>query len=90
MTFFPVTLLRSSLCTTLAPSFRDCRAPLDLPITIFVYRWIRHQQERMLLIFLSDDTSSPALSHCDVDDGKVVFVPWVETDFRTGEAPWWA
>ncbi|KAK7290942.1 hypothetical protein RIF29_05745 [Crotalaria pallida] len=33
---------------------------------------------------------SLALSHCDVDDGKVVFVPWVETDFRTGEAPWWA
>ncbi|KAF1859088.1 hypothetical protein Lal_00000914 [Lupinus albus] len=33
---------------------------------------------------------SLALSHADVDDGKVVFVPWVETDFRTGEAPWWA
>ncbi|KAI4322607.1 hypothetical protein L6164_022284 [Bauhinia variegata] len=35
---------------------------------------------------------SLALAHCDVniDDGKVVFVPWVETDFRTGEDPWWA
>ncbi|XP_022749076.1 cytochrome b6-f complex iron-sulfur subunit, chloroplastic-like [Durio zibethinus] len=33
---------------------------------------------------------SLALVHADVDDGKVVFVPWVETDFRTGEAPWWA
>ncbi|KAK6919479.1 hypothetical protein RJ641_015383 [Dillenia turbinata] len=33
---------------------------------------------------------SLALAHCDVDEGKVVFVPWVETDFRTGEAPWWA
>ncbi|XP_017971970.1 PREDICTED: cytochrome b6-f complex iron-sulfur subunit, chloroplastic [Theobroma cacao] len=33
---------------------------------------------------------SLALAHADVDDGKVVFVPWVETDFRTGEAPWWA
>ncbi|KAK7401995.1 hypothetical protein VNO78_13917 [Psophocarpus tetragonolobus] len=33
---------------------------------------------------------SLALAHCDVDDGKVVFVPWVETDFRTGDAPWWA
>ncbi|GAB4825035.1 hypothetical protein Ancab_007908 [Ancistrocladus abbreviatus] len=33
---------------------------------------------------------SLALAHCDVDDGKVVFVPWVEEDFRTGEAPWWA
>nr|P08980.2 RecName: Full=Cytochrome b6-f complex iron-sulfur subunit, chloroplastic; AltName: Full=Plastohydroquinone:plastocyanin oxidoreductase iron-sulfur protein; AltName: Full=Rieske iron-sulfur protein; Short=ISP; Short=RISP; Flags: Precursor [Spinacia oleracea]7QRM_D Chain D, Cytochrome b6-f complex iron-sulfur subunit, chloroplastic [Spinacia oleracea]7QRM_L Chain L, Cytochrome b6-f complex iron-sulfur subunit, chloroplastic [Spinacia oleracea]7ZYV_D Chain D, Cytochrome b6-f complex iron-sulfur len=33
---------------------------------------------------------SLALAHCDVDDGKVVFVPWTETDFRTGEAPWWS
>ncbi|RLM80093.1 cytochrome b6-f complex iron-sulfur subunit [Panicum miliaceum] len=32
---------------------------------------------------------SLALVHADVDDGKVLFVPWVETDFRTGEAPWW-
>ncbi|KAJ6878252.1 cytochrome b6-f complex iron-sulfur subunit [Populus alba x Populus x berolinensis] len=33
---------------------------------------------------------SLALAHCDIDDGKVVFVPWVETDFRTGENPWWS
>ncbi|TKY66910.1 Cytochrome b6-f complex iron-sulfur subunit [Spatholobus suberectus] len=33
---------------------------------------------------------SLALAYCDVDDGKVVSVPWVETDFRTGDAPWWA
>jgi cytochrome b6-f complex iron-sulfur subunit len=33
---------------------------------------------------------SLALAHADIDDGKVVFVPWVETDFRTGEEPWWA
>lgn len=33
---------------------------------------------------------SLALAHVDIDDGKVVFVPWVETDFRTGDAPWWA
>ncbi|CAM8951823.1 unnamed protein product [Rhodiola kirilowii] len=33
---------------------------------------------------------SLALAHVDIDDGKVVFVPWLETDFRTGEAPWWA
>ncbi|KAM1007566.1 hypothetical protein ACFX13_004188 [Malus domestica] len=32
---------------------------------------------------------SLALAHADIDDGKV-FVPWVETDFRTGEAPWWS
>lgn len=35
-------------------------------------------------------TQSLALAHVDIDDGKVLFVPWVETDFRTGEAPWWA
>ncbi|XP_047306926.1 cytochrome b6-f complex iron-sulfur subunit, chloroplastic [Impatiens glandulifera] len=34
---------------------------------------------------------SLALAHADVnEDGKVLFVPWVETDFRTGEAPWWS
>ncbi|KAL9270031.1 Cytochrome b6-f complex iron-sulfur subunit, chloroplastic-like protein [Drosera capensis] len=33
---------------------------------------------------------SLALAHCDIDDGKVVFRPWVEDDFRTGLAPWWA
>ncbi|KAK9092286.1 hypothetical protein Syun_027197 [Stephania yunnanensis] len=33
---------------------------------------------------------SLALAHADLDDGKVLFVPWVETDFRTGEDPWWA
>ncbi|XP_020154609.1 cytochrome b6-f complex iron-sulfur subunit, chloroplastic-like [Aegilops tauschii subsp. strangulata] len=30
-----------------------------------------------------------ALVHADVDDGRVIFVPWVETDFRTGENPRW-
>ncbi|AQK59453.1 cytochrome b6-f complex iron-sulfur subunit [Zea mays] len=33
---------------------------------------------------------SLALVHADVDDGKVLFVPWVETDFRTGQDPWWS
>ncbi|RWW02267.1 hypothetical protein GW17_00034660 [Ensete ventricosum] len=39
---------------------------------------------------LAQGLKSLALAHVDVDDGKVVFVPWVETDFRTGEDPWWA
>lgn len=33
---------------------------------------------------------SLALAHADVVDDKIVFVPWIETDFRTGENPWWA
>lgn len=33
---------------------------------------------------------SLALVHADVNDGKVAFTPWEETDFRTGENPWWA
>ncbi|KAJ4729921.1 Cytochrome b6-f complex iron-sulfur subunit [Melia azedarach] len=33
---------------------------------------------------------SLALAHANIEDGKVVFVPWTETDFRTGDAPWWA
>ena len=24
------------------------------------------------------------------DDDKVVLSPWTDTDFRTGDAPWWA
>ena len=31
-----------------------------------------------------------ALAHTDVKEGvDVNLVPWTETDFRTGEAPWW-
>jgi cytochrome b6-f complex iron-sulfur subunit len=33
---------------------------------------------------------SLALAHTKVDDDQVVVSPWTETDFRTGEAPWWA
>lgn len=33
---------------------------------------------------------SLALAHVDVVDDKVVFSPWTETDFRTGEQPWWS
>ncbi|MFB2975116.1 cytochrome b6-f complex iron-sulfur subunit [Microseira sp. BLCC-F43] len=33
---------------------------------------------------------SLALVHANVEDDKVVFTPWTETDFRTGENPWWA
>jgi len=31
-----------------------------------------------------------ALAHTKVDDdGFVQIKPWKETDFRTGEKPWW-
>jgi cytochrome b6-f complex iron-sulfur subunit len=34
---------------------------------------------------------SLALAHADVtDEDKVALSPWTETDFRTGEKPWWA
>ncbi len=33
---------------------------------------------------------SLALAHADIQDDKVVLSPWTETDFRTGEEPWWA
>jgi len=32
---------------------------------------------------------SLALVHTEEVDGKVILKPWTETDFRTGEAPWW-
>jgi cytochrome b6-f complex iron-sulfur subunit len=34
---------------------------------------------------------SLALAHTDVTEtGEVSLTPWTETDFRTGEKPWWA
>jgi len=34
---------------------------------------------------------SLALAHADVtEDGKVSLTPWTETDFRTGDNPWWS
>ena len=33
---------------------------------------------------------SLALAHADVAEDVVSLTPWVETDFRTEEAPWWA
>eukprot|EP00252_Welwitschia_mirabilis_P021340 TRINITY_DN545_c0_g2_i1.p1 TRINITY_DN545_c0_g2~~TRINITY_DN545_c0_g2_i1.p1 ORF type:complete len:224 (+),score=42.67 TRINITY_DN545_c0_g2_i1:137-808(+) len=33
---------------------------------------------------------SLALARASVVDDNIVFAPWSETDFRTGEAPWWS
>jgi cytochrome b6-f complex iron-sulfur subunit len=33
---------------------------------------------------------SLALAHVNVEDDKIALTPWTETDFRTGEDPWWA
>ncbi|MEL7038791.1 MAG: cytochrome b6-f complex iron-sulfur subunit [Cyanobacteria bacterium J06592_8] len=33
---------------------------------------------------------SLALAHANVEADKVSFTTWTETDFRTGENPWWA
>jgi len=34
---------------------------------------------------------SLAMAHADTnEEGKVVFSPWKEEDFRTGTAPWWS
>lgn len=33
---------------------------------------------------------SLALVHAKVEDNKVSFTSWTETDFRTNEDPWWA
>jgi cytochrome b6-f complex iron-sulfur subunit len=33
---------------------------------------------------------SLALVHATVADDKLSFTPWTETDFRTGDNPWWS
>ena len=30
------------------------------------------------------------LAHAKVADDKILLTPWTETDFRTGDAAWWA
>lgn len=43
------------------------------------------------VILVNSMEQSLALAHADTDDsGKVLFVPWDKTDFRTGDAPWWS
>jgi len=37
----------------------------------------------------STNVQSLALAHTDIKDDGVFFSPWKETDFRTGEKPWW-
>lgn len=32
---------------------------------------------------------SLALVHANVEEDKILLTPWTETDFRTGEEPWW-
>lgn len=32
---------------------------------------------------------SLALVHANVENDKIAFTPWTETDFRTGDEPWW-
>ncbi|KAK6120618.1 hypothetical protein DH2020_045638 [Rehmannia glutinosa] len=59
-------------------------APLIFLLTFHTFRILVADNDFYLLV------QSLALAHADIDDGKVVFVPWVETDFRTGENPWWS
>jgi cytochrome b6-f complex iron-sulfur subunit len=33
---------------------------------------------------------SLAIVHAAVEEDKLSFTPWTETDFRTGDDPWWA
>jgi cytochrome b6-f complex iron-sulfur subunit len=33
---------------------------------------------------------SLALAHAKVEDDKILLTAWTETDFRTGDAAWWA
>lgn len=62
------------------------------PILLFNFQSLLHLSitRTVMYTFVVLVGQSLALAHCDIDDGKVVFVPWVETDFRTGDAPWWA
>ncbi|KAK1430975.1 hypothetical protein QVD17_14135 [Tagetes erecta] len=75
--------------------WRNCKGSVDLSSgkNVLVFGWL--SEAIGVKIGIQIDSShivlvSLALAHADIDDGKVVFVPWVETDFRTGEPPWWS
>ena len=52
--------------------------------------WLGHATEPCVHPPCLARSQSLALAHTTVDDsGNVLLSGWTETDFRTGEAPWW-
>jgi len=40
--------------------------------------------------FVVQFTEAAQAAHAKVADDKILLTPWTETDFRTGDAAWWA
>ncbi|KAK9757111.1 hypothetical protein RND81_01G140500 [Saponaria officinalis] len=75
----------NAVCTHLG-----CVVPFNSAEKIFICPCHGSQYNNQGRVVRGPAPLSLALAQCDVVDGKVVFVPWVETDFRTGEEPWWS
>ncbi|KAF9611513.1 hypothetical protein IFM89_032559 [Coptis chinensis] len=75
----------NAVCTHLG-----CVVPFNKAENKFICPCHGSQYNNQGLVVRGPAPLSLALAHADIDDGKVLFVPWVETDFRTGQDPWWA
>eukprot|EP00871_Galdieria_phlegrea_P001524 jgi/Galph1/2372/GphlegSOOS_G1058.1 len=75
----------NSVCTHLG-----CVVPWNAGQNKFICPCHGSQYDKTGKVVRGPAPLSLALSHVEEDeDGNVLFKDWKETDFRTGEAPWW-
>jgi hypothetical protein len=60
--------------------------PRQIDVPCFLTCLLLEADPKLAILFLQ----SLALAHADTVDDKVVLSAWTETDFRTGEKPWWS
>jgi cytochrome b6-f complex iron-sulfur subunit len=75
----------NAVCTHLG-----CVVPFNGPENKFICPCHGSQYNNQGLVVRGPAPLSLALAHVDVTDDKVFFTSWSETDFRTGENPWWS
>ena len=76
----------SSICTHLG-----CVVPWNASENKFMCPCHGSQYDATGKVVRGPAPLSLALAHADVsEDDKVSLTNWTETDFRTGDSPWWA
>ncbi|KAI3786679.1 hypothetical protein L1987_40557 [Smallanthus sonchifolius] len=75
----------NAICTHLG-----CIVPWNTVEKKFICPCHGSQYNNQGTIIKGPATLSLELANVDIEEDKVVFAPWTETDFRTGDAPWWS
>lgn len=75
----------SAVCTHLG-----CVVPWNASESKFICPCHGSQYDETGKVVRGPAPLSLALAHVDVIDDKVSVSPWTETDFRTGDNPWWS